>query len=350
MALYHYGKPISEGPATAFRRSMGALMNVFLTGGAGYLGSALISRLTCERDISKVVAMVRNREKASRLATRVEFCDKVEFVFGDLRRYSFDLRDIDVVIHAAAVHDVTWVEENIAKAIEVNVGGTQRLVDAVRRFETQYFIYFSSHSVYMNNNARLVSETSLPTPNIAKAMTKYAGEVLVRSLVKSSTRFVIFRPAHIYGIGVLPRWNDYTLKFGELCRSGKKLTIYGDGNQKVDLVHVRDVCDCTYRFLISPDNVWNESYNVGSGRPISINQLADAYVKATVEMGQNAPAKRYVETRSYTQTRGIRLPCLDVAKLRAKLGWSPSTPIEEGVKEIIAANFSGYDRERTQPA
>jgi nucleoside-diphosphate-sugar epimerase len=108
----------------------------------------------------------------------------------------------------------------------------------------------------------------------------------------------------------------------------------------VDLVHVRDVCNCIYKFLVSSKNTWNETYNIGGGKVFSINELADVYVKATVEIGLNAPTKSYIEARSYTQSKGIRLPCLNIAKLQAKLDWNPSISIEKGVKEIIKVELA----------
>jgi len=57
-------------------------MNIFLTGGTGFLGSTLVSRLTGEKEVSKVVALVRNPEKARDLATRVESREKLDFIHG----------------------------------------------------------------------------------------------------------------------------------------------------------------------------------------------------------------------------------------------------------------------------
>lgn len=321
-------------------------MKAFVTGSTGYLGSAMVSRLIKEDNIVKVFALYRDIEKADELRKRVNDSGKLELVKGDLRYHDYDLSDIDLVIHTAAVHDVNWVDSNIAKAIDINVGGTQRLVDAASKFKTPYFIFISSHSVYMKQDDSIVSEDVIPTPNITKGMTKYAGEVLVKNLVHSSTKYLILRPSNIYGVGVLPRWADYTIKFAKLACNGDALPIYGDGNQKVDLIHVRDVCECIYRFALNSKKNWNETYNIGGGKVFNVNDLLDIYIKMAVEVGLKTPSKSYVETKSYTQSKGIRLPCLNIAKLRANLKWNPSVSIEKGVKELIAAEFLRRSKEK----
>jgi UDP-glucose 4-epimerase len=314
-------------------------MNVFVTGSTGYLGSTLLSRLTGEKEVSKVVALVRNPERASELAARVEACGKLGFVDGDLQHHDYDLGNIDAVIHLACEHNPFMCEENSGKVIEVNVGGTLRLIEAVRKFRVPYFIFTSAFGVYGKQETMPLSEDLTPRPNAAKFLITYASEVITRSLADSSTRFAILRLVHMFGVGTLPSRieGELTNKFARSVCVRENLTIYGNGNQTVDLVHVRDVCDCIYRLLISSDSAWNETYNIGGGRAISINELAETFVKAALEMGLKAPAKTYVETENYIDSKGLASVWLDISKVREGVGWSPSTSIEEGVKELIKA-------------
>lgn len=318
-------------------------MKIFVTGGTGYMPSTLVSRLTSEKEISEVVVLARDPRKASDLAARVEFPEKVDFAYGDLRLYDFDFGDMDMVIHAAAVHDMVWVDKNSAEAVEINVGGTHRIVEAARRFRVPYFVFVSSHSVYDDEDHILARETD-PRPKMPKALTKYAGEVIVRSLAPSSTRFIVLRPSHIYGVSVMPHWDDFTEKFTRLCCAGETLTVYGSGNQQVDIVHVRDVADCVCRLLTGADDVWNDTYNLGGGSPISVSKLASIFIEATLEMGLKAPSKNYVDVESWSEARGYRLPCLDMSKMQQKVGWSPSTSIREGVRELLRAHLASLQR------
>ncbi|MBW1939107.1 MAG: hypothetical protein JRI67_10170 [Deltaproteobacteria bacterium] len=87
-------------------------MNLFVLVSTGYIGSNLISRLTGEKGISRVVALARNQEKAGELAERIEFFDKLEFAYGDFRHYNFDFGNSDAVIDLASAHNPYWGEQN----------------------------------------------------------------------------------------------------------------------------------------------------------------------------------------------------------------------------------------------
>ena len=319
-------------------------MNIFLTGGTGYLGSTLISRLIGEKEVVKVICLVRNRERAHELEAKIEFPDKLEFVDGDLRNHDYDLYNIKAVIHLACEHDPLICERKSGEVIELNVGGANRLIEAVRKFRVPYFIFISAFGVYGKHESMPLTEDLICKPNATKFLITYANEVLTRSLAYSFTRFAILRLVHMFGVGTLPSRIEVELtnKFAKSACIAEDLTIYGNGNQTVDLVHVRDVCDCIYRLLNSSDSAWNETYNVGGGRAISINELADIYVKASLEIGLKAPIKTYVEAEHYIESKGLASVWLDISKVRDKVGWIPKTSIEEGVKELIIANIAGH--------
>lgn len=318
-------------------------MNIFVTGGTGYLGSALVSRLLKEDEVSKVVALVRNPERARELAARVESRERLKFVDGDLQHHDYSLSNIDAVVHLACEHDPFICEKNSGEVIDLNIGGTQRLIEAVRKFQVPYFIFISQFGVYGKQETMPLCEDLTPRPNATKFLIAYANEVITRSLANSPTRFAILRLVHMFGVGTLPSRikGELTKKFAIASCNGENLTIYGNGNQTVDLVHVRDVCDCIYRLLISSDAAWNETYNVGGGRAISINKLAEIYIKKVLSMGLKAPAKTYVETNHYIESKGLASVWLDITKSREKLGWTPSISIEEGVRELIQACLDG---------
>jgi len=99
---------------------------------------------------------------------------------------------------------------------------------------------------------------------------------------------------------------------------------------------------CIYKLLISSDSAWNETYNIGGGRAVSMNELAEAYVKAALEMGLKAPVKTYIKTKNYIDSKGLASVLLDISKAQEKLGWIPSTSIEEGVRELIQAAFGSH--------
>ena len=318
-------------------------MNIFLTGGTGFLGSTLVSRLTGEKEVSKVVALVRNPEKARDLATRVESREKLDFIHGDLLHHNYDFDNIDVVIHLVWLHDPAMCENDSGAVFDTNIGGIQRLVQALWKFRVPYFIFTSQRTVYGKQKTKPLHEDLAPKPNIVKGLVTYAGEVIIRTLADSPTRFSILRLTNMYGVSTLPSPKKTEIgmmdKFARASCTGGNLTIYGDGNQRTHLIHVRDVCDCIYKLLSSSEEKWNETYNVAGDRDISINELAETYMKVALEMKLKAPTKIYVETEHYLDRAGLASIWLDISKVQKNLGWTPSISIEEGVKELIKANL-----------
>jgi UDP-glucose 4-epimerase len=313
-----------------------------MTGGTGYLGSALISRLIDESEDFKIIALVRNHDRASELEAKIKSHEKIEFIHGDLLYHNYDLSKVDVVIHLACEHNPYKCEENSGEAINVNIGGTLRLIDAVKKFGVPYFIFTSAFGVYGRQEIMPLNEDLVSKPNCAKFLITYCSEVIIRSLENHLTKFAILRLVHMFGIGILPSRidNELTNKFAKAVSTKENLTIYGNGIQTVDIIHVRDVCNCIYKLLISPDSTWNELYNIGGGGSISINELAEIYVKVALEMGLETPVKTYVDADHYIDDKGLASVWHDISKIGKKIGWSPDISIEEGVRELIKANLN----------
>jgi len=314
-------------------------MNVFITGGTGYVGSGLVPRLVAENEIKKITILTRDPRRISPLGARLQSLEKCEFVIGDIRNCHFNLNNIDIVIHLACNYDLKWMEENRSEAFDAYVGGTSRLVQATRRFEVPYFIFFSSATVYGESNGHdniLAHEDFPPRPNIVKSLVKYAGELIIRTLADSSTMFAIVRSPRIYIINALRNHAELTTKFAQLCCNGEDLIIHGNGNQKVDLVNLSDVCDFVQRLMFSSHDTWNQIYNVGSGHRVSVNKLADVYLEATSEIGLKNPTKYYIKVPPK-----LRVYYLDISKAREKLGWIPCTRLKDGVTELLLDYLKG---------
>lgn len=308
-------------------------MNVFITGGTGYVGSGLVPRLMAENKIAKIVVLTRDMDKAHRLTARIGFTGNCEFVTGEIQHYDYELGNIDVIIHLAANNDMKWCQENRSEAFETQVGGTLRLAEAARWFKVPYFIFVSSHVIYGSRGEQdsvLAREDFPLEPTVIKAQTKYVAELAVRSLADSSTKFVILRPTYIYGVNAPRFYEDVTTKFARLCCAGENLPVHGDGTQKIDMVNLRDMCNLIHLLMFSPDETWNQIYNVGGGQPISMNELVDMYAEAAMQIGLKAPSRSYIEA-----PRKFRPYHLDISKVRQKLGWTPSTSIKDGVTELL---------------
>jgi len=163
-------------------------INIFVTGGTGYLGSTLISRLIDESEDFKIIALVRNHDRVSELKSKIKSHDKLEFIYGDLLYHNYDLSKVDVVIHLASEHNPYKCEENSGEIININIGGTLRLIDAVKKFRVPYFIFTSAFGVYGKQEIMPLTEDLVPKPNCAKFLITYCNEVITRSLENYSTK------------------------------------------------------------------------------------------------------------------------------------------------------------------
>ncbi|MBN2410753.1 NAD(P)-dependent oxidoreductase [candidate division KSB1 bacterium] len=313
-------------------------MNVFITGGTGYLGSALISRLIKEKNV-KVFALVRDREKVRELGAKINFPQKLVYIYGDLRDHVYDFGNIDAVVHLASEHNPFDCEDKSGFVIDNNVGGTFRIVQAAHKFNVPYFIFASAFGIYGPQSTMPLKEDLIPKPVTPKFLITYVNEVITKNLAGSNTKYANLRLVHMFGVGTLPSRIkvEFTNKFARSVCQGEKLTLYGDGNQSVDLVHVRDVCDCVYKLLTAPDSAWNESYNVGGGRAVSMNELAAIYKESATELGLKEPEISYIDTQNYIDSKGLSSVWLDITKVKTKVGWYPSISVKEGVKELINA-------------
>jgi len=314
-------------------------MKIFITGGTGYLGSAMISRLTGEKHVDKVYALVRDRDKVRKLDAKIKFPQKLEYIYGDLRDHVYDLESIDAIIHLASEHNPFDCEEKSGFVIDNNVGGTFRIVQAAQKFNVPYFIFASAFGIYGPQTTMPLTEDLTPRPVTPKFLITYANEVITRNLAGSSTKYVNLRLVHMIGVGTLPSRIkvEFTNKFARSVCQDEKLTIFGDGNQSVDLVHVRDVCDSVYKLLTAPDSAWNESYNIGGGRAVSMNELAGIYKEAAIELGLKEPEISYIDTQNYIDSKGLSSVWLDISKVKTKVGWQPATSVKGGIKELIKA-------------
>jgi len=316
-------------------------MNVLITGATGYLGANLTIKLCQVEKITKIQVLARSREKGRALSSRIADPERVEFRWGDLMEWQGDLNDVDAVIHLAAVRGPQYCEAHSAEAIEMNIEGTRRLVEMARQAGIPRFIFVSSQIVYGKQDTVPFHEALTPYPQGVYAVTKYAGEVITRSLENSQTKFAILRPSRVYGFGLFMRWEELLGKFAMLTAKGERLSIYGDGEQLVDLVHVKDVGEFILTLLMTErEEVWNQVYNVGGGQPISINELANIYIEAARELGLNPPPKDFVAPEIQEE---VRAHWLDTTKARNHLGWATTTTIKEDVEELIQARLDARD-------
>lgn len=235
---------------------------------------------------------------------------------------------VDTVIHLAAKTriDPSWTE--YYDYYYTNIAASQSVFAACQEAGVKQFIYFSSSSVYGNNGQMVQTEGGHLEPSSPYAVSKLAAEwALKAQALKGDTELIVVRPFTMYGDYM--NYGRYSLaiaKFLKAAANGQPLIIEGTGSQRRDFVHVDDAIAALE--LIMKHGRHGDVYNIGTGRSVSVQELADAVSSKQVR----APAR----------TGAVEITCADISKLTA-LGYKPKVDIlqwltmqvkESKIKEI----------------
>lgn len=291
-------------------------MKCLVTGAAGGIGSHLCERLVADGHTViglDDMSVGRNRPP----------CELIErdICSGVMPR---EARGTDWLFHLAALADIVPSISKPYRYHQVNVTGTMRMLEWARANGVRRFLYAASSSCYGADPRTPTPETEACFPAYPYALTKYLGEQYVSHYAKvfglNATSLRLF---NVYG----PRFRTsgtYGAVFGVFLAqlaAGRPLTVVGDGTQQRDFTYVSDVCNAFIRAAES-DGLAGEVFNVGSGTPTSINNLVDLLDP----VGRIALPKRPGEPA---------VTHADIRKIRARLGWSPSVSLKQGVAEML---------------
>ena len=247
------------------------LKKVLVTGGCGFIGSHLTERLG-RAGFSTVVL----DDLSSGLEQNVG--EGAKFVRGsvtDREAVTSVLAGVDAVFHLAARVSVRASLEEFRRDAEVNVMGTVNVLDCARRAGVGRFIYASSAAVYgQGEPGRASSEDSPTRPATPYGISKLAGEMYVRTICAlSDLEYQVLRFFNVYGPGqrMSPYSGVITVFTGEAL-AGRAPTVFGDGEQVRDFIHVGDVVAAALLALESAKH--GLTVNIATGRPCSVNELS----------------------------------------------------------------------------
>lgn len=308
-------------------------MKALVTGVAGFIGSHLAERLLKE---GWTVTGIDNFDpfyEPSIKRANIKACiqdPRFTLIEADIRdrdsvEAAMKVRP-DAVVHLAAKAGVRPSIERPLEYVDVNLNGTAILLDAACRHKVPCFIFASSSSVYGNNpKVPFSEEDNVDRPISPYAATKKAGELLCHTF------------HHIHGINVTclrfftvygPRQRpDLAIhKFARLILNGQPIPVYGDGSMQRDFTYIDDIIDGVVA-AIHRCNGYN-IYNLGHSNPISVNALICEIEKVTgrTAMRQYLPAQPGDVQRTYA----------DIRKATSDLGYSPHTPLPEGLQRFLA--------------
>jgi UDP-glucose 4-epimerase len=300
---------------------------IMITGGCGFIGSHIAG---CLKDDNEIVIV--DDMSTGKVENIQGFSDDVTLVRGsilDPDAWKDELEGVDCVFHAAAIASVFMSIREPELTHEVNVKGTQTLLEAAVDVGVKMFVFISSAAVYGTDPALPKSEEMRVEATSPYGESKIMGEWLCSEYSeKSGLKTVSLRLFNVFGT----RQNlgtDYATvipKFINLMANDNVPQIYGDGKQTRDFVFVEDVVD-GLTLAATRGAGKGEVYNIASGAETSINEL--------VEILNDAIGKKIVPEHVAPVEGDIRFSYADISKARNRLGFEPKTVLKHGVKEIV---------------
>jgi len=304
-----------------------------ITGGAGFIGSHIVDRLINDGFDVKVLDNFSSGSLQN-LAHHHER-KNLKLIKGDIRDFQIvkkSLKDVDVVFHEAALASVTLSIENPIETNEVNITGTLNLLKASADQNVKRFIYASSAAVYGDTLSPKKTEDMVPNPTSPYGVSKLAAENYVKLFHKVyGLETVSLRYFNVYG----PRQ-----RFDIQCAYGGAITIFlnrllrnmppiifGDGEQTRDFVYVQDVVEANMLAMENKD-AEGEVFNIGTGKNISINQLAELLKNL---MDRKDIKNTYVDPRPSDIKHGYA----NIDKAKKVLGYAPKFSIKKGLTELV---------------
>lgn len=299
---------------------------ILVTGGAGFIASHVVD-LFLAKGYEVVVLDNLSTGRLSNLNPQAKFY-QVDIQSPEVREI-FALERPDYVSHHAAQADVRRsVNEPLFDA-QVNILGSINLIECAREFDVKHFVYISTGGAVYGEPERLPCDEDHPVNPICQyGASKHTVEhYLYMYHVNYGLNYTVLRYPNVFG----PRQNPHgeagiVAIFTGKMLAGEPVLVNGDGEQTRDFVYVGDCAYANY-LAVTVDHEPG-IYNLGWGRPTSINEISAALVKATgyAYPVPHGPAK-------IGETRHIYL---DAAKAKRVLGWSPTVTLEEGLEKTVS--------------
>jgi nucleoside-diphosphate-sugar epimerase len=265
-------------------------MRVLVTGGCGYIGSALVPRLQEASGIAQVTLLDNlSTGSPANLAGADLGRDDLSFREGDVREYGdveAAMRDIDAVIHLAAITGAGSTHDREAETRAVNRRGTENILKAARKFDVEHVVFASSCNNYGRAESREIDETVEPDPINPYAQAKYESERLLADYADSyGMETTALRMSTNYGYAPGVRFNLVVNAFVFRALTSRPLTVYGDGSNWRPFIHVEDAARSFLAATTRPDQWPQRVYNVGANSEnYRIETMADI---VDDELGRN---------------------------------------------------------------
>ena len=296
-------------------------MKLLITGGAGFIGTNLIARLS---DLGGFEITVLDNESLGRRASIAHY--GVRFVAGDIRNVDAlrsAIRGQDTIVHLAADTRVMDSIENPQHNFENNVVGTFQLLQVARELGVNRIVNASTGGAIIGEAEPPVHEEMVARPLAPYGASKLAVEGYLNAFAGSyDMKATSLRFSNIYGPFSYHK-GSVVAHFMKRIVAGEPLVVYGDGSQVRDFLFSVDLADALAA-IVATDSTG--VYQLGSGRPTTVNELIDAIRQVASGV---AFTVKYEEARPGE----VHATWCDITRARRDLGFNPPTPLRDGLAQ-----------------
>ena len=300
-------------------------MKILVTGGAGFIGSHLCELLIKKKEITKVIVIDNLQDGKKKNLNHIISSNKLKLVKKDINNFKSItkyFKNIDSVIHLAALSDIVPSINDPKNYMKTNIMGTMNVLEAMRKNKVKKIVYAASSSSYGIPKKYPTKENEIINPKYPYAFSKNIGEQVIQHWSKVyKIKYISLRLFNVYG----PRSRThgaYGAALGVFLKqkiANVPFTIVGNGKQKRDFIYVKDVCEAFYKAAITKKK--NLVLNVGYGKPHSVNYLTNL-IKGEKIFIPKRPGEPNITHAN-------------IDEIKKALKWKPKINLEQGIKIVM---------------
>lgn len=294
-------------------------MKILVTGGYGFIGSHVVEKF---HDEGHEIVIIDNLSTGKKENINTPHKPYIVNVASRECEDIFEKEKFDIVVHLAAQVDVRTSIEDPFLDTESNILGLVNMLNLSKKYGVSKLIFASSAAVYGDHNALPLREDVVCSPINPYGINKLLGEYYCMQWSRLyDLDTLIFRFSNVYG----PRQNEVgesgvITTFIQKALNQKQITVYGDGTQTRDFIFVDDLTEAIFRGCQSG---LSGTYNLSTNTETSVNQI--------IELLKSKMSIQNIHNSDW-RAGDIRRSRLDNSKLVQKLNWTPTYPIEKGLR------------------
>jgi UDP-glucose 4-epimerase len=314
------------------------MSKVFITGGAGFIGSYVCRKLLeMGHDVVVYDAFIQYISPFKSILKQYSelrfagIADQIDFRRGDTRDKAYLRRTIldtkpDRILHLAALPIADLSNKHSEEALTSVLEGAVNVLEILRDIDfVDRFVYISSSMIYGDFEQVPAPEDHPKRPKDIYGGTKYAGEVMTETYGRRyGIPYSIVRPSAVYGPYDINR--RVSQIFVENALLGKPITLFGGGHQSLDFTYVEDAADGIIKVMFHEKGL-REAFNITYGRGYTLRELAEILK----DHFEDLEIKIVNEEDVFRPKRGA----LSIEKARKLVGYDPQVSLEEGIRRYL---------------